>query len=87
MLGTTSNDILVVGTSSVHLFRINRGSLQRSYSGHVDSVISVITHPDPDEMKLFTASQDNRFDMLTVNFLSRLLNLGPPASSCGTATA
>ncbi len=62
MLGTTPNDILAVGTNSVHLFHIYRGSLQRAYSGHVDSVISIIAHPDPDESKLFTASLDNRYD-------------------------
>ena len=60
MLGSTPNDVLVVGTNAVHLLHIHRGSLQRAYSGHMDSVIGIITHPDPDEMKLFTASQDNR---------------------------
>jgi hypothetical protein len=62
MLGTTPNDILAVGTNAVHLFHTYRGSLQRAYSGHVDSVISIISHPDPDESKLFTASLDNRHD-------------------------
>jgi hypothetical protein len=61
MLGTSPNDVLAVGTNAVHLFQIHRGSLQRAYRGHVESVISIIVHPDPDEMKLFTASQDNRY--------------------------
>jgi hypothetical protein len=61
MLGTTPNDILAVGTNAVHLFHIHRGSLQRAYSGHSECVIGIIAHPDPDEMKLFTASQDNRY--------------------------
>jgi hypothetical protein len=67
MLGTTPNDILAVGTNAVHLFHIYRGSLQRAYSGHVDSVISIIAHPDPDESKLFTASLDNRHDAHSAN--------------------
>ena len=67
MLGTTPNDILAVGTNAVQLFHIYRGSLQRAYSGHVDSVISIIAHPDPDESKLFTASLDNRHDAHSAN--------------------
>ena len=69
MLGTTPNDIIAVGSNSVHLFRIYRGSLQRAYSGHVDSVISIITHPDPNEVKLFSAGQDNRFFAHSTSFV------------------
>jgi hypothetical protein len=61
MLGSSPNDVLAVGTNAVHLFHTYRGSLQRAYSGHSENVISIITHPDPDEPKLFTASQDNRY--------------------------
>ena len=60
MLGSSPNDVLAVGTNAVHLFHTYRGSLQRAYSGHAENVISIITHPDPDEPKLYTASQDNR---------------------------
>ena len=86
MLGPTTNDILAVGANAVHLFHIYRGSLQRAYSGHVDSVISIISHPDPDENKLFTASLDNK----CVPHIAppRLLQLTRlvPASSCGALT-